>query len=223
MITYKNLIIISIIAIIITIIILIIIYCCTPFSTTKNNEGIIYKNIDIYHLSDFISKMHSYMKLNNMATKFITDKKLELFLLNEVNKYTKKSFQIADRGVWLRYYCPGVKNPFENYHYDRQRYAKKSDQIRIVLVLYDNSDSYFCYKERSNNNNIVKIKSKPGNITLIYANKLLHAATVKNGERLVLMMDVVDDLKRGLSGNFFIAWDYIWLNILVKYFIGNVN
>ena len=57
----------------------------------------------------------------------------------------------------------------------------------------------------------------------IEANELLHKVKIENGERLVLMVDVVNNNKRGICGTFFYTWDYIWLNIIVKNFIGNVK
>lgn len=114
-------------------------------------------------------------------------------------------------------------NPFENWHYDRKRYSYDSKQYRIVINLYDNSTSEFCYTLKCLNNKEECITTKKNTLIAIEANELHHKVKIENGERLVLMVDVVNNSTRGICGTFFSIWDYIWLKIIVNNFVGNVK
>lgn len=202
-------------------IIIIILFCIRPFKCSKQDEGIfVFKNKPMFE--NLTSNALSYMKKNNINTLFFDDDNIMNTIITQVNSRLNTNFKKSDRSLWMRYYNSESKNPYEEYHYDRQRYCRLSKQVRIVIVLHDDSDSNFCYKLRCNMNKEVCIPSKVGNWSIIYANKLLHAAKVRQGERLVLMADLVDNSTRGVCGTFFSIWDYIWLRWFVHMNVGKV-
>lgn len=204
------------------IIICILFYLCSLKRGCKNcsDNGIIIKNIDITQLRSFINDELKYFRNNNIETKFINNPNIEKFINNVILKNFGESFTIADRGIWLRYYNSNkFYNPYENWHYDRKRYSLNSTQYRVVINLYVNANSEFCYKLKCYNNKDLCITSKSGVLIGIEANEGYHKVIVNNGERLVMMVDIIDNKKRGICGYLFMIHDYLWLNIIKNYFI----
>ena len=192
----------------------------------KDDNGIIIKQINLNYefMDSFIKNELNIIKNNNIVTKFIDNEDITNFLKNEITKTLGPDFFIADRGLWLRYYnSDKYINPFENWHYDRKRYSYNTKQYRIVINLFDNSKSNFCYTLKCLNNKEECIITKKNTLVLIEANETYHQLKLENGERLVLMVDVVNNSKKGICGTFFSIWDYIWLNIIVNNSIGNVK
>ena len=186
----------------------------------KNDHGIILKLIDLNNINKFIIDELKYFRTNNIETKFINNNDIKKFINKIIINNFDKSFKIADRGIWLRYYnSDKFINPYEYWHYDRKRYSLNSNQYRLVINLFVNANSKFCYKLKCSNNNEKCIKSESGLLIGIEANEGYHKVIVENGERLVLMVDIVDNEKRGICGNLFSIYDYVWLNIIKNYFI----
>ena len=210
----------KIIIFLVLLLVLLVLWCIRPFNCEKGDEGI--KTFKSKIFPEIKDQYLDYMKQNNINTLFFRNDEIMDDIISEVNKKLNSNFKKSDRKLWLRYYNSESKNPYEEYHYDRQRYCRSSRQIRVVIVLHDESNSNFCYKLRCNENEEICVPSHVGNWTIVYANKLLHAAKVKQGERLVLMADLVDDTTRGACGLFFSIWDYIWLKWIVHMSVGKV-
>lgn len=217
------------ILLILGLILFIVLFCIRPFDCSKSSdEGIFTFKHETYMFENLTTKAKDYMKKNKINTLFFDDDEIMDTIIKEVNGRMNTNFKKSDRSLWMRYYDSKSKNPYEEYHYDRQRYCRSSKQVRVVIVLYDDSDSHFCYKLRcrdkdgSLSKDEVCIPSEVGNWSVIYANKLFHAAKVRRGERLVLMADLVDDSTRGVCGTFFSIWDYIWLRWIVHMSVGKV-
>ena len=213
-------------------IILIILYItfekCQTRKQCKNQDdnGIIIKSINLNYdfMDSFINNELNIIRNSNIITKFIDNENITKFLKNEIIKTLGPDFFIADRGLWLRYYdSDKYINPFENWHYDMKRYSYNTKQYRIIINLFDNSTSKFYYTLKCLNNKEQYIMTQKNTLVAIEANEALHKVKIENGERLVLMVDVVNNSKRGICGTFFSIWDYIWLNIIVNNFIGNVK
>jgi hypothetical protein len=186
----------------------------------------IIKTIDLnYDFIDFfIHKELTLVRNSTLNTKFIDDEKMVQFLKKEITKTLGPDFFIADRGLWLRYYnSDKYENPYENWHYDRKRYNYHSTQYRMVINLYDNSTSAFCYTLKCADNKEKCIPTQKNTLIAIEANESYHKVKIEKGERLVLMADVVNDSNRGICGTFFSIWDYIWLKIIINNFVGSVQ
>lgn len=220
---------------ILVVIVISIMPCFIPGSCKNQGEG-----VSQFSLSDpfpsFLENItHSllpFIRANKMNSMYLHDAPHALikFLEDIVNNHLKPNtpfVRAKDRPPILRYYNTSkLSNPYENLHYDRRRYA--ATQLRLVIVLYDDTNSSsFCFVKRCDDDKEVCTISQKGQVTLINANKLLHSIKVSSGERLILIMDLVNDSseyqKRGFCGSFFTVWDYVWLDVIVKYFIGNVR
>ena len=181
-------------------------------------------NLNYDFMDSFINKELMIIRNSTMNTKFIDDEKIVHFLKKEITKTLGSEFFIAERGLWLRYYnSDKYANPYETWHYDRKRYTYNSTQYRIVINLYDNSTSEFCYTLKCADNKEKCINTQKNTLLAIEANEAYHKVKVENGERLVLMADVVNDSARGICGTFFSIWDYIWLKIIINNFVGTVQ
>lgn len=192
----------------------------------KDDNGMIIKTVDLDHnfIDFFINKELTTIRNSTMNTKFIDDEKMVDYLKKEITKTLGPEFFIADRGLWLRYYnSDKYANPYETWHYDRKRYTYHSKQYRIVINLYDNSTSKFCYTLKCTENQEKCIPTQKNTLLAIEANESYHKVKIEKGERLVLMADVVNDSSRGICGTFFSIWDYIWLKIIVNNFVGSVQ
>ena len=192
----------------------------------KDDNGMIIKTIDLNYdfMDSFINKELTIIRNSTMNTKFIDDEKIVQFLKKEIKKTLGPEFFIAERGLWLRYYnSDKYSNPYETWHYDRKRYTYHSTQYRLVINLYDNSTSEFCYTLKCADNEEKCIATQKNTLLAIEANESYHKVKVENGERLVLMADVVNDSTRGICGTFFSIWDYIWLKIIINNFVGTVQ
>ena len=88
---------------------------------------------------------------------------------------------------WLRYYFEGMKSQYyEIYHHDKKRYNSSIKQFRLVIPVYDTSDSKFSidgYGEFS-------FKQNMG--VVLEAGNCLHKVNFTSGERLLLIMDFIN-------------------------------
>jgi len=112
--------------------------------------------------------------------------------------------------AFLRYYNGSSLNPFENFHYDSSHYDSDVVQIRSLFNIYDKSDGTFTYESECCNNGTKTFYTEENTLALIQANKLRHKYNYIKGERLVLVVDLVSSYKRGIYGNVWGTWDYIW-------------
>ena len=123
---------------------------------------------------------------------------------------------------WLRYYFEGMKAQYyENYHHDVKRYNSTMKQYRLVIPIYDTSDSKFTiegYGEFPFTQNMG---------VFLEADNCLHKVNFKKGERLLLIMDFItkdcDSLYnhyscRGTVGYYNWVKDVIWRKISSIYY-----
>ncbi len=117
---------------------------------------------------------------------------------------------------WLRYYYEGMKvNYYENWHHDKKRYGNGVKQYRLVIPVYDTSDTTFYFEDRS-----IPFVENTG--VLIEAGNCVHKVTFSKGERLVLIMDFTTEpcdsvsghfMCRSFSGYFWWYADVLWRNV----------
>lgn len=85
---------------------------------------------------------------------------------------------------WIRYYFEGMKSQYyENYHHDIKRYNSNIKQYRLIIPIFNNSNSKFTiekYGEFDFNQNMG---------VFLEANNCLHKVVFNKGERLLLIMD----------------------------------
>ena len=123
---------------------------------------------------------------------------------------------------WLRYYFEGMKAQYyENYHHDIKRYNSNIKQYRLIIPIYDNSNSKFTIE----NYGTFAFTQNMG--VLIEADNCLHKVNFTKGERFLLIMDFItkdcDSLYghyscRGTFGYYFWIRDSIWRKISAFYY-----
>jgi hypothetical protein len=87
---------------------------------------------------------------------------------------------------WIRYYFEGMKAQYyENYHHDIKRYNSHMKQYRLVIPLYDTSNSIFTIDKFGE----FPFKQNMG--VFLEAGNCLHKVNFTRGERLVLIMDFI--------------------------------
>lgn len=128
---------------------------------------------------------------------------------------------------WIRYYFEGMNAQYyENYHHDIKRYGPRVKQYRIVIPVYDTSDTMFSidgYDE-------FPFKENMG--VFLEADNCLHKVEFRKGERLLLIMDFINKpcdhrlghyTCRGVSGYFNWVRDVLWRNLSSVYYkIANI-
>jgi hypothetical protein len=123
---------------------------------------------------------------------------------------------------WIRYYFQGMKAQYyENYHHDIKRYNSTMKQYRLVIPIYDTSNSTFTI------NNSLEFPFKQNTGVFLEADNCLHKVNFDKGERLLLIMDFTtkncDSLYnhyscRGINGYYNWIKDVIWRNISSIYY-----
>jgi len=123
---------------------------------------------------------------------------------------------------WLRYYFEGMKAQYyENYHNDIKRYNSTMKQYRLIIPVYDNSDSKFTI------DNYGEFPFRQNMGVFLEADNCLHKVKFTKGERLLLIMDFTtkdcDSLYnhykcRGAKGYYNWIKDVIWRNLSSVYY-----
>lgn len=118
---------------------------------------------------------------------------------------------------WLRYYFEGMKSQYyENYHHDIKRYNSTIKQYRLVIPVYDTSNSKFSI------HNYGQFPFTQNMGVFLEADNCLHKVNFTKGERLLLIMDFTtkkcDSLYdhyncRGINGYFNWIKDILWRKI----------
>ena len=110
---------------------------------------------------------------------------------------------------------------YENYHNDIKRYNSTMKQYRLVIPLYDTSDSIFTI------HNYGEFPFKQNMGVFLEADNCLHKVNFNKGERLLLIMDFTtkdcDSLYnhyncRGTNGYYNWLKDVIWRKISSIYY-----
>lgn len=123
---------------------------------------------------------------------------------------------------WIRYYFEGMKSQYyENYHHDIKRYGPHVKQYRIIIPIYDTSDTMFSIDGYGT----FPFKENMG--VFLEASNCLHKVNFKKGERLLLIMDFInkpcDDrishyTCRHFAGYFNWIKDSLWRKISSTYY-----
>lgn len=150
------------------------------------------------------------------------DTKLEFYsnekFLHEISKLVgEKLYPVNSLDLqrcWLRYYFEGMKAQYyENYHNDIKRYNSSMKQYRLIIPLYDTSDTLFTIQHYGE----FPFKQNMG--IFLEADNCIHKVVFNKGERFLLIMDFTtkncDSLYnhyncRGLSGYYNWIKDILW-------------
>jgi hypothetical protein len=123
---------------------------------------------------------------------------------------------------WLRYYFEGMKAQYyENYHHDTKRYRSDITHYRLIIPIYDTSNSVFSIE----NYGSFPFKENMG--VFVETGNCLHKVKFTTGERLLLFMDFTnkpcDSLGnhytcRGINGYMYWIKDSIWRKFSETYY-----
>ena len=123
---------------------------------------------------------------------------------------------------WIRYYFSGMKAQYyETLHHDSKRYSSKIKQYRLIIPIYDTSNTTFTIE------NYGEFSFKQNMGVFLEAGNCLHKVKFTQGERLLLFMDFItkdcDTLYnhyscRGKSGYYYWIKDIIWRKISSIYY-----
>jgi hypothetical protein len=158
------------------------------------------------------------------------DKNLQFYsnkkFLNELSKIVgEKLYPVNSLDLqrcWLRYYFEGMKAQYyENYHHDVKRYNSSIKQYRLIIPVYDTSDSKFTIQ------NYGEFPFRQNMGIFLEAENCLHKVNFSKGERLLLFMDFTtfdcDSILnhyncRGVNGYYNWIKDFIWRKISAIYY-----
>jgi hypothetical protein len=194
-------------------ILLLILILVLPLFFYKKIKDDIELNCNINYNNNIIGKGEGFVVINNILNETCRTSLVNSFLeearnnknLNEdknLSFYSNKKFldelsQLVGEQLypvnsldlhrcWLRYYFEGMKAQYyENYHHDTKRYNSSIKQYRLVIPIYDTSDSKFTiegYGEFPFTQNMG---------VFLEANNCLHKINFKKGERFLLIMDFI--------------------------------
>jgi hypothetical protein len=220
-----------------------------PLFLYKKIKDDIQLNCNINYHNNIIGKGEGFVLVNNILNDTCRTSLINSFLeeardnknLNEdknLSFYSNKQFlkelstlvgeqlypvnSLDLQRCWLRYYFEGMKAQYyENYHHDIKRYNFTMKQYRLVIPIYDTSDSKFTiegYGEFPFTQNMG---------LFLEANNCLHKVNFSKGERLLLIMDFTtkdcDSLYdhyncRGTVGYYNWAKDVIWRKLSSIYY-----
>jgi len=123
---------------------------------------------------------------------------------------------------WLRYYFEGMNAQYyENYHHDTKRYNDTMKQYRLIIPVYDTSDTRFTI------DNYGEFDFTQNTGVFIEANNCMHKVSFSKGERFLLFMDFTTKNCDSLYGHYncrgFISYsnwikDVVWRNISSIYY-----
>ena len=192
------------------ILILILILVLPIFLYKKINDDI-ELNCNINSRNNIIGKGQGFLIVNNILNEKCRISLINSFLdearynknLNEdknLTFYSNKNFlnelsnlvgeqlypvnSLDLQRCWLRYYFEGMKAQYyENYHNDIKRYNSTMKQYRLVIPVYDTSDSKFTIGTYGE----FDFKQNMG--VFLEADNCLHKVNFSKGERLLLIMD----------------------------------
>jgi len=123
---------------------------------------------------------------------------------------------------WLRYYFEGMNAQYyENYHHDSKRYDSSIRQYRLVIPIYDTSDTKFTI------DNYGEFPFTQNMGVFIEAGNCYHKVHFNRGERLLLFMDFITKDCDSAYGHYscrgpigYYNWikDGVWRNISSMYY-----
>jgi hypothetical protein len=174
-------------------------------------------------LNSFLEEARNNKNLNeDKKLTFYSNKKFlkELSALIGEQLYPVNSLDL--QRCWLRYYFEGMKAQYyENYHNDIKRYNSTMKQYRLIIPIYDTSDSKFTIQDYGE----FPFTQNMG--VFLEADNCIHKVNFSKGERLLLIMDFItkdcDSLYnhytcRGPFGYYNWVKDVIWRKISSIYY-----
>src|SRR6056300_1562131 len=229
--------------------ILLIFMFVIPFLIYKRKVDDIELNCDVNTRSDQVTKGKGFVIVEDILSDTCRQKLVDTFLvrakknkkLNEdvmLNFYSNEKFlkqlsQIVGEDLypvnsldlqrcWIRYYFEGMKSQYyENYHHDIKRYGGDVKQYRLVIPVYDTSDTMFTI----NGHGTFPFEENMG--VFLEASNCLHKVEFKRGERLLLIMDFINKscdnrlshyTCRNFKGYFNWLRDVAWRNLSSVYY-----
>jgi hypothetical protein len=190
-------------------------------STIVNN--ILDENSRSFLVQTFLEEARSNKNLNE--DKNIAFYSNETFLHELSNLVGEKLYPVNSLDLhrcWLRYYFEGMNAQYyETLHHDTKRYNSTMKHYRLIIPLYDTSDSKFTI------DNYGEFPFKQNMGLFLEAGNCLHKVQFSKGERLLLFMDFTtkncDSLYdhyqcRGTFGYFNWIKDFIWRKISTVYY-----
>lgn len=198
----------------IVIFILLITIFIVPFLIYKRKVDDIDLGCDVSPYNRRVMKGEGFVVVDNILDETCRKKLVDTFLdkakknknLNEdvkLNFYSNEQFlkQLSEivgedlypvnsldlQRCWIRYYFEGMKSQYyENYHHDIKRYGGDVKQYRLVIPLYDTSDTIFTI----DGHGTFPFEENMG--VFLEASNCLHKVEFKRGERLLLIMDFIN-------------------------------
>jgi hypothetical protein len=195
----------------------------------EKGEGFIIIN-DILDEKCRKSLVNSFLEEARKNKNLNEDKHLQFYsnkiFLNKLSKligeqlYPVNSFDL--QRCWIRYYFEGMKAQYyEKYHNDIKRYNSNMKQYRLIIPIYDKSDTIFTIQDYGT----FYFKQNMG--VFLEADNCVHKVNFNKGERLLLIMDfttkdcdsLMDHYKcRGINGYYNWIKDVIWRHISSIYY-----
>jgi hypothetical protein len=229
--------------------VLLIIIFVIPFLIYKKKVDDIDLNCDVNPYNRRVMKGDGFVVVEDILDETCRQRLVDTFLdkakknknLNEdvkLNFYSNEQFlkqlsEIAGEDLypvnsmdlqrcWIRYYFEGMKSQYyKNYHHDIKRYGGGVKQYRLVIPVYDTSDTMFTI----NGHGTFPFEENMG--VFLEASNCLHKVEFKRGERLLLIMDFInkpcdDRLSHYTCRNFrgYFNWlrDVAWRNLSSVYY-----
>lgn len=173
---------------------------------------------------------NSFLKEAKKNKKLNEDKNLSFYsndqFLSELSKLVGENLYPVNsldlQRCWIRYYFEGMNAQYyENYHHDIKRYDSSIKQYRLIIPIYDNSDTKFTIEKYGQ----FPFTQNMG--VFLEADNCLHKVNFTKGERLLLIMDFTTKdcdsiynhyMCRGPIGYWWWIRDTIWRKISESYY-----
>jgi len=200
-----------------------------PYNNTFRGDGFIIVN-NILDEKCRQKIVNSFLEEARRNKNLNEDRNLEFYsnetFLNELSKLVgEKLYPVNSLDLhrcWLRYYFEGMNAQYyENYHHDTKRYNSTIKQYRLIIPVYDTSNTKFTIQ------NYGEFQFKQNMGVFLEAGNCLHKVIFSKGERFLLIMDFItkdcDSLYnhykcRGTTGYYYWIKDFIWINISSVYY-----
>lgn len=186
-------------------------------------DNILDENCRKLIVNTFLEESRKNKNLNeDKQLQFYSNDKFLYELSNLVGEKLYPVNSLDLQRCWLRYYFDGMNAQYyENYHNDIKRYNSTMRQYRLVIPVYDTSDTKITIE------NYGELPFRQNMGIFLEADNCLHKVKFSKGERLLLLMDFTtkdcDSLYnhyscRGTNGYYNWVKDVIWRKISSIYY-----
>ena len=200
-----------------------------PMNTTIKGDGFIIVN-NILNENCRKKIEDQFLEESKKNKKLNEDKNLSLYsddeFLSELSKLVGENLYPVNsldlQRCWLRYYFEGMNAQYyENYHHDVKRYDPSIKQYRLVIPIYDKSNTTFTIEKYGE----FPFTQNMG--VFLEADNCLHKVNFNKGERFLLIMDFTNKkcdslynhyMCRGPVGYWSWVIDSIWRKISQMYY-----